>query len=94
MIRPTAVEARENYRIWLEFEDGATGEVDLKHLVGKGVFKAWEDADFFQDVRIVDNDTILWGDEIDLCPDALYMQLTGRTIDHVWQRSQSGVHHA
>ncbi len=94
MIRPTVVEARDNYCIWLEFEDGEAGEVDLSHLVGKGVFKAWKDPDFFRNVRIVDNDTILWGEEIDLCPDALYMQLTGRTVDEVWQRSRSGVPHA
>ena len=58
MIRPTAVQARDNYRIWIEFEDGEQGEIDLSHLVGQGVFKAWLDPEFFQDVRIVDNDTI------------------------------------
>ena len=94
MIRPIAVEARDDYRIWLKFEDGEAGEVDLSHLVGKGVFKAWQDPEFFRDVRIIDGDTILWGDEIDLCPDALYMRLTGKTVEAVWQRSRSGVSHA
>ena len=91
MIRPTAVQARANYRIWIEFEDGEQGEIDLSHLAGQGVFKAWLVPEFFQDVRIVDNDTVLWGNEIDLCPDALYMELTGKTVDEIWQRSRSGV---
>lgn len=63
MIRPIAVEVRDEYRIWLKFEDGEAGEVDLSHLVVKGVFKAWQDPKFFRDVRIFDGDTILWGDE-------------------------------
>ena len=41
MIRPKNVEAREGHRIWLEFSDGAAGEVDLSHLAGRGVFFAW-----------------------------------------------------
>ena len=73
MIRPTAVQARANYRIWVEFED------------------AWLDPEFFQDVRIVDNDTVIWGNDIDLCPDALYMELTGKTVDEIWQRSRTGI---
>ena len=91
MIRPTAAQARANYRIWIEFEDGEQGEIDLSHLAGQGVFKAWLDPEFFQDVRIIDNDTVLWGNDIDLCPDALYMELTGKTVDEIWQRSRSGV---
>ena len=94
MIKPTAVEARDNFRIWIKFEDGEEGEVDLSHLAGKGVFEAWLDPEFFQNVRIVDNDTVLWGDDIDLCPDALYMDLTGKAIDHVWHRSRAGITHA
>ena len=94
MIRPTAVQARDNYRIWIEFEDGEQGEIDLSHLAGQGVFKAWLDPEFFQDVRIVDNDTILWGHDIDLCPDALYMDLTGKTVDEIWRRSRAGAAHA
>ena len=94
MIRPTAVEARDNYRIWIKFEDGEEGEIDLSHLVGKGVFAAWHDPASFQNVRIVDDDTLIWGDDIDLCPDAWYMELTGKPIDEVWQRSRAGAVHA
>ncbi len=41
MIRPTAVEARDDYRIWLRYSDGVDGEIDLAHLAGRGVFKSW-----------------------------------------------------
>ena len=33
------VQARDRFRIWLHYSDGAAGEVDLSDLVGKGVFR-------------------------------------------------------
>ena len=50
MIRPTAVEARNGYRIWLRYSDGAAGEVDL---AGRGVFAAWNEPRYFKKVHIV-----------------------------------------
>ncbi len=60
---------RSNYRVWICFDDGLEGEVDLSHLVGKGVFEAWESIEFFNQVRIdPKSDTLTWGEEIDLDP--------------------------
>ena len=36
MLRPTYVEAREGYRLWLRYSDGTAGELDLSHLAGTG----------------------------------------------------------
>lgn len=79
LIRAVAVEARENYRIWLRYEDGAEGEVDLSDLVGRGDFTALEDRAFFESVAIGEFGEIRWGEEIDLDPYMLYMRLTGKT---------------
>lgn len=79
-IRPVAVEPREGLRIWLRYSDGAEGEVDLSHLAGKGVFKAWDDLAFFKAVRLTEYDSIAWGEDLDLCPDALYLELTGKSL--------------
>ena len=49
-------------------------------LAGKGVFAAWEDPEFFAGVYIGPLDGISWSERIDLCPDAVYMRLTG-TLD-------------
>lgn len=84
LVQPTNVEARGGYRIWLEYADGAAGELDLSHLVGSGVFKAWEDEAFFHQVRITDYRAITWSGEIELCPDALYVDLTGRAWDEAY----------
>ncbi len=73
-----------SYKIWLEYADGAAGEVDLSHLVGSGIFKAWEDVELFRQVHITDYRSIAWNDQIDLCPDALYMDLTGCTWEEMY----------
>ena len=78
-LRPVAVEPREGYRIWLRYADGVEGEVDLSHAAGKGVFVAWLDRAFFEGVHIGPGRAISWSREIDLCPDALYLRLTGKS---------------
>ena len=79
MIRPIAVEARESYHIWLRYSDGVDGEIDLSHLAGRGVFTAWSDRTFFKTVRIEEHGAVAWGEELELCPDALYFQLSGKS---------------
>lgn len=80
LIRPTKVEAREEFRIWLRYSDGASGDIDLSDLAGKGVVKAWDDRAFFESVRIAPWGAIAWGECLDLCPDALYLRLTGKPV--------------
>jgi len=58
-----------NYHIWIRFDDGLEGKVDLNHLVGKGVFEAWNSIEFFNEVRVdPKSDTVAWGEDIDLDP--------------------------
>ncbi len=58
-----------NYYLWIRFADGLEGEVDLNHLVGKGIFKAWHSIEFFNQVHIDPiSDTVAWGEDIDLDP--------------------------
>ena len=77
------VEPREGYRIWVEYDDGACGEVDLSDVAGMGVFKAWEDRAFFEGVYVTDFDAIGWSDELDICPDRVYFDLTGKTPEEM-----------
>ena len=70
--------------MWLRYQDGSQGEVDFPHLVGRGVFVAWRTPGFFETVRIGAQGELVWGDTIDLCPDAIYMRLTGKTPEEVF----------
>lgn len=84
MPRPTHVKAAAGYRLWLRYDDGTEGELDLSGLLGRGVFEAWQDPAFFESVTLGPYGEIMWGNQIDLCPDAIYMRLTGRTPEQVF----------
>lgn len=76
MHRITDVRALESYRIWIRFDDGVEGEVDLSDLVGKGVFASWEDPEHFAKVFVnPESRTVTWPDGVDLDPDVLYQDV-------------------
>ncbi len=79
MLKPVAVTALPEYKLRVEYADGVTGEVDLSHLVGKGVFAAWNDPTAFEAVTIGDHGELMWSDDIDLCSDAIYLEITGKS---------------
>jgi hypothetical protein len=78
MHKITNVEVLDQYRLAVAFEDGVHGTVDLHSLVGSGVFAIWTDYDAFRRVRIGDSGELIWSEDVDLCPDSLYLQATGK----------------
>ena len=91
---PVSVHSLGKYRLHIRFTDGVEGEVDLKHLALQGVFKIWEENDFFDKVYI-DNETgaIAWNDQIDVCPDTFYLDLTGLTFEGWKQKNEIYAYH-
>ena len=84
MRKISRVKALPGYRLDLEFDDGVSGTVDLSDLVGKGVFAVWRDRHAFEQVRLGSSGELVWGDQIDLCPDSLYLKLTGKTPEDIF----------
>lgn len=82
MHQAVAVKALPNYHLWLQFEDGLAGALDLSQWVGDGVFSAWKDEGFFKKVRVGEFGEIEWGNQIDLCPDSLYDDLSQQRAPH------------
>ncbi len=78
MKRIVAVRVLESYRVWLRFDDGVEGEVDFSQKPRTGVFAAWQDYEFFRQARLGDAGELVWDDQIDYCPDALWLRLTGK----------------
>jgi hypothetical protein len=78
----TAVHATENYRLWVRFEDGVEGEIDVAQLVSFfGVFTLLQDRAYFVQVRVnAETGTIEWPNEADLDPDVLYAAITGQPL--------------
>ena len=82
------------YRLGLVFDDGTRGEVDFSDWVGKGVFALWRDPLVFERVRIGASGELVWDDQIDLCPDALYMSVTGKRAEEIFPSLRSAPVHA
>jgi len=78
------VEARATggHRIFLRFEDGVSGEIDLGKLVEfKGVFAPLQDPEELAKVRVdPEIGTVCWPNGADLDPDVLYAELTGGSL--------------
>jgi hypothetical protein len=87
--RPLEVKARKNFRVWLRYDDGTEGEVDLSDVAGQGVFAAWNDVAFFNSVRLGSHGAIEWGENLDICPDAMYLRLTGKSPEEVFPALKS-----
>ena len=82
----SAVKPLENYAIFVEYKDGVQGIVDLKHLSKKGVFSQWDKNNLFKNVHISNYGAIAWNDDIDICPDSIYLQLLGCTFEQYKQK--------
>lgn len=92
MQRIREVKPLGEYRLALVFDDGVSGTVDLSDLVGKGVFKLWSDPRAFERVRIGSSGELAWDDRIDLCPDALYLQVTGQKPEDAFPALRESSH--
>ena len=72
------IEARyvRDYTIWLKFEDGAEGEVDLTNELYGPVFEPLKDIAYFRQVRVdPELGTIVWPNGADLAPEFLYEKI-------------------
>ena len=91
MFKPIEVKALPNYRIWVRYADGIEGEVDLSRLAGRGVFSLWRDYTEFQKVHLGPAGAIAWNEEVELCPDSIYLELTGKTPEEVFPNLRTAV---
>ncbi len=94
MFKPIEVKALPDYRLYVRYDNGVEGEVDLSHLVGKGVFAAWNDPGNFQKVSIGSSGEIRWNDQIDLCPDSIYMRISGKSPEEVFPNLSGAISNA
>ena len=80
-----SVEVRQPLQIVLSFDDGAEGCLDLSTYPRTGVFSAWDDPAFFSQVSVGQGGRSLeWPDEIDLCADSLWLELTGNSPESIY----------
>ena len=83
MIRPTFVEPLPNYRLRVGFKDGTQGIIDLTPNVGWGVFAPLAVDAYFRTVHLGEYGQIAWSEELEICSDAVYAEITGHLpVEH------------
>lgn len=67
----TAVEARPDFRLDLEFENGERRRFDMTPYLHYPIFRKLENPGFFSLAR-AENGTVVWPGNIDIAPETLY----------------------
>jgi len=77
-----AVQPQTEYELYLRFEDGSEGIVDISQLIKfTGVFADLQNLDYFRQVKVNPEwGTIYWDNGADLDPDVLYSVVTDQQI--------------
>jgi len=77
-----AVKPLAGYQLWLRFEDGMEGVVDISQIIAfSGIFSPLQDIAYFAQVQIhPELGTIVWENGADLDPDVLYSLVTKQPI--------------
>jgi hypothetical protein len=78
MRHPDKVIPLPGYKLEISYPGGVVGVIDLSDSVGRGVFAPLLDEAFFNSVHIGDYGQIAWSDEIEICSDAAYLEITGK----------------
>jgi hypothetical protein len=69
-------EYRHDFVIWLSFNDGSAGEVNLEGSLHGEVFRPLKDLENFKRFRVdVELNTIVWENGADLTPEFLHDRL-------------------
>lgn len=69
---------RDDYTLFLVFENGENGILDMRPILDVGVFQRLKDLDKFKRVRVA-FDTIEWGCGVDLDPEYVYAKCKERS---------------
>lgn len=73
-IHVTEAKYRGDYRVWVCFNDGAAGEIDLSSELYGEIFEPLKDKAFFSSFRI-EGHTLSWNNGADFAPEFLREQI-------------------
>jgi hypothetical protein len=67
----------EDFVLFIDFDNGEQGRLDMKPFLDFGVFRRLKDHNAFKRVRVA-FDTIEWDSGVDLDPEFVYVKCQGR----------------
>jgi len=77
-IHVTNAEYCGEYKVWLSFNDGTEGEIDLASELYGQVFEPLKDKDFFKSFRL-EGHTLSWDNGADFAPEFLHEQIVSNS---------------
>ncbi len=76
MIRVTDARLLHDFTVWVRFNDGTEGEIDLSDELEGPVFEPLQDPETFAQVHVdPDIHTLVWPNGADFAPDFLYQNV-------------------
>jgi hypothetical protein len=90
----TSAKPLSHFQLQLSFDNGESGVVDLADFAGRGVFEIWLRPGIFEQVEVTEFGAVQWPGEIDLCPDSLYLRMSGKKPADIFPTLQSRLTHA
>jgi Mg/Co/Ni transporter MgtE len=77
MVRVIKAELKNDYEVYIEFNDGTKGTINFKKILEndhREIIRELLNKDLFKTVK-VDLNTLCWDNEVDFAPDYLYEQI-------------------
>ena len=65
------VKSLNDFKVWIQFRDGFSAEVDIKPFFKGGISDSLNDPEIFKSVRVDDFNGISWKNGYDFCPNFL-----------------------
>ena len=66
----------KDHTVWVRFQDGTSGEVDLRESLRGPVFEPLRDIEYFKQVSVdPEIGTIVWPNGADIAPETLYQRV-------------------
>ena len=76
ILHVVGAEYRKDYQLWIRFNDGVEGVVDLKDELFGEMFEPLKDKGLFKSFRVdPELETVVWGNGADFAPEFLREQL-------------------
>jgi hypothetical protein len=83
------VKGLDNYCLSLKYEDGSQGIAHISYLAHTGIFKECDRNNLFKKVYFdQESNAVAWNEDLDICPNALYLKLLGITFQDWKQKEQ------
>ena len=78
-----SVSPLSDYKLHIKFEDGVSGDIELKSFIEVGIFSVLRDPDLFDKVYTTGY-SVAWSDELEIDALAIYVELSKKSPEDIF----------